>query len=66
MKKTQQSNWQIHDFGFNAQKSAFNYVKRYSRQSEREMMPLELQWQEIIPETLFPSSQRLKMKFEEK
>lgn len=70
MKKTQQSYCQIHDFGFgfNAQKSAINYVKRYSRQRvrEREMMPLELQWQEIILETLFPPSQRLEMKFEEK
>lgn len=36
MKKTQQSYYQIHDFGFNAQKSAVNYVKIYSRQRGRE------------------------------
>lgn len=38
MKKTQQSYCQIHDFGFgfNAQKSAVNYVKTESRQRVRE------------------------------
>lgn len=33
---------------------------------DREMVPLELQLQKIIPETLFPSSRGLKSNLEEK